>query len=348
MPKKQTYAASGVNLKQGAQAARIASAAAQSTFTTGSQFGRPVKLPNGFAGALDCGDFLLVMCTDGTGTKMAVAEATQNFATLGKDLLAMVIDDAVCLGAESFALTNTLDAPQMRPELVQQLLASLARACKAQRVAIVGGELAEVGATVNSLVWNATLVGRVAKEKLIDGSKIRPGDVILALREAGLRSNGFSLARKILADKYGPNWFQQEFRGKTWGTLLLTPAQIFSKGILALHGRFGAESKVEVHGVAHITGGGLVENLRRIFPRRSKLGARFFNLWQPPTFVEELKRLGFVSQREARRVWCLGNGMLVVLPAGEAEQAIKILRRYKIAARVAGEITAQTGVVFAA
>lgn len=342
-----TYAQSGVNLQVSDKAARIASRIAQTTFTTRQKalIGRPVKLPNGFAGALDCGDFLLVNCTDGTGTKMAVAELTRNFATIGQDLLAMVVDDAVCLGAEGLALTNTLDAPKIQPVIVRRLLQSLARVCRKQRIVINGGELAEVGATVNSLVWNATLVGVVSKTKLLTGAKIQPGDVILALREKGLRSNGFTLARQILATKFGPKWFQRKFRGQTWGKLLLTPSQIYSQGILALHGPYGEKAQVALHGIAHVTGGGIIGNLPRIFPTK-KLGAHFFDLWPSPDFVAELRRLGGLTLLEARRAWNLGNGMLLVLNAAEADKAIQILKTQKIAARVAGEINTQGKITF--
>ncbi len=340
------YKAAGVDIAAGDAASSLAGRLAATTFAgRKGKIGKPVRLPGGFAGALDFGKLFITQCDDGTGTKMAVAEAVDRYDTIGYDLTAMVADDAVCLGAEVISLSNTLDVPRVNKRHVAGLLKGLAKACLEQRIVIPGGEIAEVGKTVTSYVWNATAIGIVDKKKLVDGSKIRAGDVVIALKEPGLRSNGFSLARHILSKKFGKHWHKKKYGSKTWGQLLLTPSTIYHAAILNLVGRYGEQPKVKVHGIVHITGGGIPGNLPRVF-RSKKLGASLPDLWQPASWIRELIELGKVSEHEARAVWCLGSGMLVIVPPREVAQTLKLLKKSKIQARVAGEITNNGKITF--
>lgn len=346
MKKIKKYAAAGVNIAEGDAASEIAGKFAVSTFPgRKNKIGAPVKLAGGFAGILDFGKYYLVTGDDGVGTKMEVAERVGKFDSLGADLLAMVADDAICLGAEVVSITNTLDAQKLDRKIVGQLLKGLAKVCREQKIVIAGGELAEIGQAINGMVWNATAIGVVEKKKIILGDKIKPGDAIIALKENGLRSNGFSLARKILQDNFGKNWHKTKpalaeagVQDKTWGELLLTPSKIYHSAILELVGRFETKRKIEVRGICHVTGGGIEGNLPRIL-KTKKLGARLDNLWPAPKFVEELIRIGKVDLDEAREVWNLGNGMLVVVAQKDVAQTLKVLKKNKIAARVAGTIT---------
>ncbi len=187
------------------------------------------------------------------------------------------------------------------------------------------------------MVWNATAIGIVDKKKVILGNKIQVGDAIIALKEDGLRSNGFSLARKILADKFGENYHRKFLGMKKWGELLLTPSKIYHSAILDLVGRFGKKQAVAIKGICHVTGGGIPGNLPRILPK--SLGARLTNLWKPAAWMKELIRLGKVSEKEAREVWNLGNGMLLVVAPKDIDKTLEILRKRKIPARIAGEVT---------
>ncbi|MCK5472108.1 phosphoribosylformylglycinamidine cyclo-ligase, partial [Candidatus Gracilibacteria bacterium] len=212
MKKTKKYALAGVNIAEGDAASKLAGKFAATTFAgRRGRIGKPVKLPSGFAGVLDFGNYYLVMGDDGVGTKMEVAERMRKFDTLGTDLLAMVADDTVCLGAEVVAITNTLDTPKVSKKNTGELLKGLAKSCEKEKIAIAGGEIAEVGKAVNGMVWNATAIGVVEKKKIILGDKIRAGDAVIALKENGLRSNGFSLARKILEDKFGENYHRKLF-----------------------------------------------------------------------------------------------------------------------------------------
>jgi len=338
MPKNKKYALAGVNIAEGDAASKLAGKFAQSTFASRKgKLGQPVKLKNGFAGVLDFGKYYLVMGDDGVGTKMEIAEKMRKFDSLGSDLLAMVADDAVCLGAEVIAITNTLDTKKVEKKITGELLKGLAKACEKEQIAIAGGEIAEVGKAVNGMVWNATAIGAVEKNKVILGDKIKVGDTIIALKENGLRSNGFSLARKILEDKFGGNYCHKLFGVKKWGELLLTPSKIYHGAMLDLLGRFEKKRVVSVKGIAHITGGGIPGNLSRILPKG--LGAKLTNLWKPASWVKELIELGKVSEAEAREVWNLGNGMLLVVSPKDIDQTLEILRKRKVPARIAGEIT---------
>lgn len=339
MKKIKKYTQAGVNIDEGDAASSLAGKWSATTFAgRKGKIGEPVKLLGGFAGALNFGKHLIIACDDGTGTKMEVAERMNNFETIGADLLAMVSDDAVCLGAEVVSITNTIDTPKVDRKVIGELLKSLAHYCREQKVVIAGGEIAEVGSAAKRLIWNASAIGVVEKKKIIDGGKVRPGDLIIALKENGLRSNGFSLARKILSDNFGLAWHTAKYQGRTWGELLLTPSKIYHAAVLELIGRFEKKRKIDVHGIVHVTGGGVPGNLPRVFHNK-KLGAKLTNLWAPPAWVEELIRLGKVTLQEAREVWNLGNGMLIVVAKKDAEKTIEALNKNKIAAKVAGVIT---------
>jgi phosphoribosylformylglycinamidine cyclo-ligase len=332
------YALAGVNIAEGDAASKLAGKYSATTFTARkSKLGKPVKLPGGYAGILDFGKYYLVMGDDGTGTKMEIAEKMKKFDTIGADLLAMVADDAICLGAEVVSITNTLDTNKVHKKTIGKLLQGLAKICAKEQIIIAGGEIAELGKTVNSMVWNATALGIVDKKKIITGNKIKSGDIIIALKENGLRSNGFSLARKILADNFGKDYCNKLFGTKKWGELLLTPSRVYHSAILELIGRFGQKSKVEVRGICHVTGGGIPGNLPRILPKG--LGANLTNLWKPNAWVKELIRFGKVSDTEAREVWNLGNGMLIIVSPKDIDKTLEILRKNKVPARIAGEVT---------
>ncbi len=340
------YKSAGVDIAAGDTASSLAGRLAATTFATRARrIGKPIRLPGGFAGALDFGQFFITQCDDGTGTKMAVAEAIGKYDTIGYDLAAMVTDDAVCLGAEVISLSNTLDVPKVNQQHIGALLKGLAKACREQSIVIPGGEIAEVGQTVTGYVWNATAIGIVTKKRLIDGSKIKAGDIIIALKESGLRSNGFSLARHILTKKFGKNWYKQKYGNRTWGQLLLTPSKLYHAAILNLIGRYDEKPKVKVHGIVHITGGGIPGNLPRVF-RNKKFGASLPNLWQPASWIRELIQLGKVSTSEARSVWCLGSGMLVIVPPQAVTKTLQLLKQSKIQARVAGEINLSGKITF--
>jgi phosphoribosylformylglycinamidine cyclo-ligase len=200
----------------------------------------------------------------------------------------------------------------------------LEAACVSQKIVVPGGEIAELPSQVKGVIWNATAVGIVEKEKFLDGSAVREGDLILGLRAAGFRSNGFSLVRYILEKNLGPDWVSVPFEaGVTWGEAVLTPSIIFHDGVLDLLGRFGQPRKAEVHGLVHVTGGGLIGNAERVV--RGDLKCEFTDLWEPRPMMTRLMEMGGVSAEEAGRTWNMGTAMLVVVPESSVNVALGVL-----------------------
>jgi len=336
------YADSGVNIEAGDAASRSAYKNAKSTFASREGLiGQPFVLEGGFSGALDMGDYLLIQNDDGVGTKMEIAERTGIYNTLGEDLVCMVADDAICVGAETTSITNTFDVPAVDPNAIEQMTTGLAKACIKEKIVIPGGEIAELSNALNGMVWNATAVGVVKKDKFITGQNIVAGNVIIGLKGRVIRSNGTSLARKICEKAFGQNWHEAEFSStQTWGEVLLTPSKIFSRLLLdTVLGDFAGERKFNVHGVAHITGGGVPGNLPRILPKG--LGAKLPNLHAPHEAVKQLQTLGNVDEAECYRTWHCGSAMMLVCEAKDAEAVCKALNNAdtEVNAQVIGEVT---------
>ena len=337
------YKKAGVDIKLGDRASKIAYDFARTTFISRKEMiGEPVTDEGSFAGMLDMGDFYIVQGDDGVGTKMEVAERIGKFDTLGYDLLAMVADDAVCLGAETISITNTLDTNKVDPDIIHDLMKGLANACIEQKVVIPGGEIAEVGKSVNGNVWNATAVGVLEKDKTITGNDIKSGDKIIALWEKGFRSNGFSLVRYILEKEFDVNVYNKPSSfGKCWGEMILKPSIIYSSALLELLGRFGNERKFDIKGIAHITGGGIPGNFNRIL-KRTGLGAEFNDLFPPSPMVKEIQKIGNVSEAEAYRTWNMGNGMMLVV---NGEEADSILEALTVEAKIVGSVIEEKKII---
>jgi len=337
------YKKAGVDIQIGDRASKIAYSFARSTFASRkNMIGEPITDEGAFAGILDMGDFFIVQGDDGVGTKMEVAERIGKFDTLGFDLLAMVADDAVCLGAETISITNTLDTNIVDTEIIHDLMKGLAKACIEQKVVIPGGEIAEVGKSVNGNVWNATAVGVLEKEKTITGKNIKPGDKIIALREKGFRSNGFSLVRYILEKEFDVNVYNKPSPfGKSWGEMILKPSKIYSSALLKLLGRFGEERKFNVKGIAHITGGGIPGNFNRIL-KQTGFGAEFHDLFSASAMVLEIQRIGKVTDVEAYKTWNMGNGMMIVVDAGDAESVLEAL---PLEAKIVGSVIEEKKII---
>ncbi len=339
---KLTYAASGVNISAGEQASKAAYKNAKTTFASReTMIGAPLQLDGGFAGALDFGDFLLIQNDDGTGTKSEIAERCKKYDTLGEDLLAMVADDAICVGAECVSVSNTFDVPFIDLEMIETATASLARACIQQKIVIPGGEIAEVPGACSRMIWNATAIGVVKKEKFITGKNIQKGQAIIGLAGRVLRSNGVSLARKICETNFGETWHDIEWNdGKTWGEILLTPSKIFHRSVLnAVLGGFDEKRKFTISGVIHITGGGIPGNVPRLLP--SGLGARFDDLHSPHEALAELKQLGNVDDAEAYKTWHSGTAMMIICNAEDTSSICDALNAEdeELQAKKVGEIT---------
>ena len=333
-----TYAASGVSIDAADAAVEamrdLVASTADRPGVIGSigGFGGLFEIPEGYRRPV------LVSSTDGVGTKMAVAMATGRFDTVGIDLVAMCVDDLVCCGAEPLFFLDYQLLGQVDPAQVRALMTGIAAGCRQAGAAIVGGELAEhPGLLAPGEVDVAGFaVGIVERDSLIDGpARTRAGDVLIGLPSPGLRSNGYSLARRALLEVAGRPLDGPAWEGAGEWTLadeLLRPSVIYTPAVLAL-----LSSGADVHAIAHITGGGLPGNVPRVLA--PDLDAVFDrSTWSVPRIFFEVKEAGEVADNEMVRVFNLGLGMVAALDPGSVPQALSALEGAGVEASVVGEL----------
>jgi phosphoribosylformylglycinamidine cyclo-ligase len=233
-----------------------------------------------------------------------VAKALQKYDTVGIDCVAMNVNDVICLGAEPVALVNYLALEKLRPKLVADIMRGLQRGAREAGVAVVSGETAVMPDVINGFDLAATVIGIIRKDRIVTGEQTEPGDVILGLRSNGIHSNGLTLARKIL------------LRGKPEPGILrelLRPTRIYVNIVTKL-----LSSGVEVHGLAHITGGAY-SKLKRI-GLRAKVGFQLHNLPDPPSIFKSIQNMGHISDREMFRTFNMGIGFLIICSPSAAKR----------------------------
>jgi phosphoribosylformylglycinamidine cyclo-ligase len=264
---------------------------------------------------------VLVAATDGVGTKLLVAERADRFDTIGIDLVAMCVDDLVCQGAEPLFLLDYISTGRLDPDQVDQVITGVVEGCRIAGCALVGGEMAEhPGAMAEGHIDLAGFaVGIVERDRIIDGRATRPGDVLLGLPSPGLRSNGYSLARRVLFDMAGLDVDDELFDGHRVGDELLRPSVIYAPAVLQLL------DDVDVRAVAHVTGGGLVGNLPRVLPDQLRAVVDR-DAWEVPRVFTEIQRRGDIADGEMWRVFNMGIGMVVVVPPTDVGRARESLR----------------------
>lgn len=335
----ESYATAGVSLAAADDVvARIAGRAAIATRA------EVVGGIGGFAGlfALDPGRWrapLLVATTDGVGTKAAVAAAASRYDTVGLDLVAMCVDDLVCTGAEPLFLLDYVAVGQLDPPAVEALVGGVAEGCRRAGCALLGGEVAEHPGTMEPGTFDLAgfAVGVVEADARLPRD-VATGDVVIGLPSPGLRSNGYSLARRVLLERAGlaldePAWPGAE---ASLADVLLEPSVIYAPAALALL------AAAPVHALAHVTGGGLAANLARVLPDR--LGATVRRgTWEVPRVFAEVQRLGEVADDEMERVFNLGLGMVAVVPPAAVGEAVEVLRGSGHEAVVVGSVTEGPG-----
>lgn len=323
--KPATYKDAGVNVSLGDECSRVAYGYAKKTFSSRKgMIGEPVNIEGGFSGVLDMGDFYMVQNSDGVGSKIEIARLMGKYDTLGYDLLAMVADDAVCLGAEVISMVNTIDTEKVDSRVTDELMKGLSKVCHEQNIVIAGGEIAEMPDHIKGMTWNASAIGIVEKSKLITGKNIVKGDIIVGLLSRGFRSNGFSLVRHILNGD------------KKWGQVCLTPSIVYHRCVLDMVGAYKKKRIVTIHGIAHITGGGIYSNTARILPKGRK--AIFDNLPEPHSIMKKLMEMGNVSEKEAYKTWNMGVGMVLICPEKEVSKIQKIADSHGIKSQIVGSI----------
>ncbi|MGL5811500.1 MAG: phosphoribosylformylglycinamidine cyclo-ligase [Nocardioides sp.] len=299
----------------------------------------------GFAGLFDASALtayakpLLATSTDGVGTKVAIAQAMDIHDTIGFDLVGMVVDDLVVCGAEPLFMTDYLACGRVVPERIAAIVKGIAEACAEAGCALIGGETAEhpglLGPDEYDVAGAAT--GVVEADRLLGASRVRSGDVVLAMASSGLHSNGYSLVRHVLldsADDGGAGWgldrHVDEF-GRALGAELLEPTRIYTKACLELAGSRGT------HSMSHVTGGGLAANLARVVPAELEVVIDRGS-WTPQPVFEVIRGVGKVSQPDLEMTLNCGVGMVALVAPEDVDAACGVLARHGVDAWVAGEV----------
>jgi phosphoribosylformylglycinamidine cyclo-ligase len=331
-----TYAGSGVDIDAGERAVNAIKGLVRSTYRPEvigdiGGFGGLFAVPKGYRQPV------LVASTDGVGTKLAVARATGRYTTVGIDLVAMCVDDLVCQGAEPLFFLDYQALGQLDPGLVGQLMEGIAEGCRQAGCAIIGGELAEHPGTGDfDLVGFA--VGMVERDRILTGDRVAPGDVLVGLPSPGLRSNGYSLARRALLETAERSLSAPAWAGASTSLAdeLLLPSVIYAPAVVALL------HTVEVHAVAHITGGGLPGNLPRVLPAGCH-PVLYRGSWAVPPIFGEVQRAGRVTDEEMARVFNLGLGMVIAVDPSAVASVIEAVGPFGHAAVVVGRVAEGAG-----
>lgn len=275
---------------------------------------------------------ILVSGTDGVGTKLRLAMDLNRHDSIGIDLVAMCVNDLIVQGAEPLFFLDYYATGKLDVNVAATVVSGIAEGCKQSGCALIGGETAEMPGMYHNDDYDIAgfCVGVVEKSAIIDGSKVQNGDAIIALASSGPHSNGYSLVRKII-EVSGVNPAAYQLAGRSIADHLLAPTKIYVKSILNLI------TQLDIHAIAHITGGGFWENIPRVLPDNTQAIINE-NSWQWPAIFNWLQQAGNVSRHEMYRTFNCGVGLIVVLPKSLAEQSITLLHTYGENAWLLGEI----------
>ena len=332
--KSEAYAAAGVDITAGYRAVELMKKHISRTKTPGAD-----TEVGGFGGLFEpdlagMKEPVLVSGTDGVGTKLKIAFLMNKHDTIGIDCVAMCVNDIICCGAQPLFFLDYIACGKNVPEVIEQIVKGVCDGCVQAGAALIGGETAEHPGMMPEDEYDLAgyTTGIVDKAKMIDNSRMKAGDVIIALASSGVHSNGFSLVRKVFdvenADLTSP---VERLGGKSLGEALLEPTRIYVKPVLALL------KEADVKGISHITGGGFYENIPRSIP--DGLGAKIdrSKVRVLPIF-DLIAEKGGISERDMFNTYNMGVGMSIVVAAEDAEKALKILRDYGEDAYIIGEI----------
>jgi phosphoribosylformylglycinamidine cyclo-ligase len=338
-----TYAQSGVDIDAGDEAVERIKQSVRSTNRPGVLGGI-----GDFGGLfqLDVKRYkepVLVASADGVGTKLEIARLMNRYDTIGLDLVAMLVDDLACVGAEPLFLLDYVAVGKLDPATLEEIVSGIAEGCRQTNTALLGGETAEHGGVLrdDDVDVAGFVVGVIEKGQDLGASRVKAGDVIIGFGSPGLRSNGYSLARRVLLENED-RLFEPAFEGsaRVLGEELLLPSVIYTPAILLLHNAI----RESLHAVAHITGGGIVGNVPRALPKTLNAHIDMESFSTPEIFFE-IQRRGNVSAEEMVRVFNCGLGMTVFVAKEAANEAIDIATTAGIAATIVGDVRGGTGTV---
>lgn len=333
-----SYRDAGVDTAAGDLAVELMKAAVSATHGPGVLGG-----VGGFAGLFDVSFLkafdrpLLATSTDGVGTKVAIAQALDKHDTIGQDLVGMVVDDIVVVGATPLFMTDYIACGRVVPERIADIVAGIAAACSATGTALVGGETAEHPGLLGPDDYDVAgaAVGAVEADALLGAHLVRDGDVVIALGSSGLHSNGFSLVRHILASRDIRYTDRLDDMGGVVGEALLEPTRLYTAPLLRL-----LDGRSSIHAFSHVTGGGIAANLARVLPRGSRVEIER-STWSPPPVFRVLSELAGSTLESAEGTWNLGVGMIAIAADDDASGVIAALQADGIPAWEIGRVSTE-------
>ncbi|MEI8270480.1 MAG: AIR synthase-related protein [bacterium] len=360
LSKKKIYSEDGVDVEEESSFSSFAGSVCKASYEnspfvevhdlSGGSFRGPrpftfKNLPEGY---------MIEASTDGIGTKGIIIDTAKTHHLAAYDLIAMTASDITRFGGVPLILINVFDTVSIGnkgdevSEIYKSAISGLGEVAKESKIVVLKGETAQMGVAIGSeivdsktkLNWSGTMIGAYHKDKMVTGESIAPGQVIIALKENGFRSNGISSVRKALREKFGSEWWNNQ-EAKESIKLASAPSVLYDMYVNTLHGWFSKDFKpeIKIHSIVHLSGGALKEKLAKdiLFPK--KLSAELFDLWEPPQIMKQCAEWRKISDEEFYEVWHGGQGMLLIIDEKDAEHATKRATDFGIHAKVVGKIT---------
>ena len=336
-----TYASAGVDVEAGDRAVELMKGAIKATHNSSVIGG-----VGGFAGLYDVSRLLtfkkplLATSTDGVGTKVAIAQAMDIHDTIGFDLVGMVVDDIVVVGAEPLFMTDYIACGKVVPERIADIVRGIAAACSVAGTALVGGETAEHPGLLGEHEYDVAgaATGVIEADHLLGPDRVRAGDVVIGMASSGLHSNGYSLVRRVINHAGWALDRQVSELGRTLGEELLEPTRVYAADCLDLARTFPVTGSSAVHGFSHVTGGGLAANLARVLPQ-GLVATVDRSTWTPGPVFDLVGRTGSVERLELEKTLNMGVGMIAIVPQEAADAAVARLNDRGLPSWVMGTVT---------
>ena len=330
-----TYKQSGVDIDEGNRAVDLIKGKIKTTYDN-----NVIGDLGNFSGLYSLKDFtnmtepVLLSSTDGVGTKLKLAQMMNKHDTVGIDLVAMCVNDLICQGAKPLFFLDYIATGKLVAEQVEQIVSGIVEGCKMAGCALVGGETAEMPGMYSEDEYDLAgfSVGIADREKIVSGKNVKSGDTLIGVASSGVHSNGFSFVRKIFLDKYGYTLDQYiEELGMTLGDALLTPTKIYVKLVLDL------VEKHELKAIAHITGGGVIENITRVIPKGLGIDINK-NSWEKPAIFKIIESFNAVDERELHKSFNMGIGLVLIVDKENANEIVDYINTTDEPAYIIGEV----------
>ena len=330
-----TYKQSGVDIDEGNRAVDLIKGKIKTTYDN-----NVIGDLGNFSGLYSLKDFtnmtepVLLSSTDGVGTKLKLAQMMDKHDTVGIDLVAMCVNDLICQGAKPLFFLDYIATGKLVAEQVEQIVSGIVEGCKMAGCALVGGETAEMPGMYSEDEYDLAgfSVGIADREKIVSGKNVKSGDTLIGIASSGVHSNGFSFVRKIFLDKYGYTLDQHiEELGMTLGHALLTPTKIYVKLVLDLI------EKHELKAIAHITGGGVIENITRVIPKGLGIDINK-NSWEKPAIFKMIESFNAVDERELHKSFNMGIGLVLIVDKENVNEIVDYINTTDEKAYIIGEV----------